>query len=80
MKDFKPSSEDEASSIWNALRDSIYKNALEAFGRRSQKCCDWFENSAPVLLPLVESKLEAFLEYVNHHNPRTLGTLKAAKK
>ena len=79
MKGFKPFLEDAASSTWNALRDSIYKNALEAFGRRSRKSCDWFENSAPVLLPLVESKRQAFLEYVNHPNPKTLGTLRAAR-
>ena len=72
MKDFKPSPEDAASSTCNALRDSIYKNALEAFGSRSRKICDWFENSTLVLLQLVESKQEAFSEYVNHHNPRAL--------
>ena len=80
MKEFKPSPEDAASSTWNSLRDSIYKNALETFGKRSRKSCDWFEDSAPVLLPLVESKRQAFLEYANHPNPKTLGTLRAARK
>ena len=77
---FKPNAEDEASLTWNALRDSMYSSALQTFGKRSYKSSDWFDDNAQVLLPLVESKRQALLQYNNHPSTINLGNLRAARK
>ena len=47
---------DSATEKWEALRDTVYRTALAAFGKRSSKSHDWFEAKSTVMTPVIEAK------------------------
>ena len=72
--------EKSALSKWEKLRNTMYITALETFGKKTSKTCDWFDSKATVMMPVVEEKRSAHLQYINLPNLKNLQALKEARK
>ena len=73
------SSQQSAVDKWTYLRDTIYDQAIAAYGRRTRRNADWFEASAAVMEPVIEAKRTAFLKHKEHPSQRNLDALREAK-
>ena len=80
MKFTSASPDTSASASWSEIRESIYPNALESFGKKTHTNKDWFEENLDVLLPLIEVKREAHVEYQRDPSITSLTTLREARK
>ena len=64
---------------WPLLRDSLHTAASNSFGTTSRKSADWFESSASILAPLVETKRKTLLQYKNIGNQENLAALRISR-
>ena len=53
---------------WDKLRNNIYSIALDIFGKKTSKTCDWFDSKTNVMMPVLEDKQSAHLLYNNQQN------------
>ena len=53
------------------IQESIYQNALESFGKKNHTNKYWFEENITVLLPLINIKQQAHVDY--QHDPISKG-------
>ena len=53
---------DSATKKWEALRDTMYRTALVAFGKRPSKLHDWLEAKSVVMTPIIDAKRAALAE------------------
>ena len=80
IKEITTDSSTSAASIWNQMREKIYDCALKSFGRKRNSKQDWFEDNTSVLLPLIEVKRKALLDYQQNPSPENLQKLSTARK
>ena len=80
MQSISASSDTSASKFWSTIRESIYQNALESFGKKKKFNKDWFGENINVLLPLIKVKRQAYVEYQLDPNSKSLNRLHEAKK
>ena len=57
----------------------MVSTALATFGKRSSKPCGWFEAKSTVLIPVIEAKRAALVEYKRTPSERNLQILRTAK-
>ena len=67
------------TTSWTDIRETVYKTALDTFGKKSQKSPDWFEENLETMLPLIEHKRHAHLEHLRHPSPASLVEVKASR-
>ena len=65
MQSISASSEMFPFKSWSRIRGSTYQNALESFGKVTRANKDWFEENINVLLPLINVKPQAHVDYQN---------------
>ena len=66
-------------SKWTHLRDTIYTSAIDAFGKKSHKNTDWFDEYWDEMKPVTEAKRKALMAYKEKPTPDRLHALKTAK-
>ena len=66
-------------NAWNCIKNAMYDSGKEAFGVSKTSRSDWFEASAPVLLPLIEKKRTALLAHINAPSNITQNQLRDSK-
>ena len=74
------STDTTASLIWSEMKVKIYDSTLEAFGKKTHKSKEWFEENIATLLSLVERKRQAHVEHQHELSPTTLSNLCKAQK
>ena len=52
-----------AEHVWEHLRDTVHSTAVQVFGKRKGKTEDWFEANSTILIPLIEERRLALVEY-----------------
>ena len=57
--------ENSALGKWAKLRSTIYSTALDTFGKNTYKTCGWFNSIVAVMMPVIEDKRSAHLQYIN---------------
>ena len=73
--------EKSALRKWDKLCNTIYSTALNTFGKKTSKTCDWFDSKANVMMPVIVNKQSALhLQYINLPKSKNLQTLKDAKR
>ena len=73
--------EKSALRKWDKLCNTIYSTALNTFGKKTSKTCDWFDSKANVMMPVIVNKKSALhLQYINLPKSKNLQTLKDARK
>ena len=72
--------EKSALRKWDKLRNTIYSTALDTFGKKTSKTCDWFDSKATVMMPAIEDKRSAHLQYINLPYSKNLQALEDARK
>ena len=70
---------DSATEEWEALRDTMYRNALATFGKRSSKSHDWLEAKSTVMTRVIEVRRVALAEYKRTPSERNLPILRIAR-
>ena len=63
------------SEKWDHLRETIQKTAFETFGRKTSKNCDWFEAKSNVMMPIIDEKRAALVQYKRSPNEKYLQAL-----
>ena len=69
-----------ASEQWKHIKATLYKSALEIFGKKEQNNPDWFENNFEELNPFIEAKRKALICYKKHPSHQNHMTLKEARR
>ena len=64
---------------WNYLRDTIYGQALAAYGKKVRRSPDWFEANAAEMETVIEAKRIAFLKHKENPSTRNLDVLREAR-
>ena len=64
---------------WNALRTNIYESAVKVFGQNRATKKDWIEENAETLLPLVDKKKKARMEFNKTSSQKSLDQLRKAR-
>ena len=54
----------------NGIKFVIPSTALDTFGRKISKSCDLFDSKSAVMMPVIEHKRSAHLQYVNLQNAK----------
>ena len=65
--------------LWEHLRDTVHSTALQVFGKKKGKTQDWFEANSSTLLPLIEKRRLALVEYKRLPNQRNLQLVRDAR-
>ena len=69
----------DATTRWNTLSNTIYKAAITAFGKREIPNQDWYNANLHVMVPVIETKREALLAYIHNPCEKTLSSLRSAR-
>ena len=80
MQSVSLSSDTSASKSWSKIQESIYKNALEYFGKKKHTNKDWFNENINVLFPLIKVKRQAHVDYQYDASCTSLEWLRKARK
>ena len=80
MQSVALSSDTDAAKSWSRIQESIYRNALESFGKKKNTNKDWFEENINVLLPLIKIKRQAHVDYQHDPSSTSLNRLREARK
>lgn len=70
---------DSATSKWNYIRDSVFKTAIDTFGKKERRNEDWFEAGAAEIEPAIVAKRAALLAYKKDPSAKTLAALRCAR-
>ena len=70
-----------AEERWNFTRDTIYKCAMDTFGKKEKNNPDWFQAGIATLEPAITAKRVALLNYKREREPsaRTLAAFRKAR-
>ncbi|MCP4267312.1 MAG: hypothetical protein GY777_17355, partial [Candidatus Brocadiaceae bacterium] len=79
MTSVSSQSNTSASESWSRIQKSIYQNALESFGKNKLANKDWFEENTNVLLPLINIKRQAHVDYQHDPSSTSLKRLREAR-
>ncbi len=80
MQSVSLSSDTSAARSWSRIQESIYRNALESFGKKKNTNKDWFEENINVLLPLIKIKRQAHVDYQHDPSSTSLNRLREARR
>ena len=70
---------DSALEKWESLRKTIQTTALATFGKQTTKSHDWFEAKSSAMIPAIEAKRVALMEYKRTPSQNNLQALRAAR-
>ena len=70
---------DSATSMWNHIRESVFKTALNNFGKQRRRSEDWFEAGAAEKQPALAATRAALLAHKQKPSEKTLAALRAAR-
>lgn len=70
---------DSATEKWEALRDIMHRTALTTFGKKTSKSHDCFEAKSTKMIPIIEAKRIALVEYKRSPSTRNLQILRTAR-
>ena len=68
-----------AEERWTFTRDTIYKCAMDTFGKKEKKNPDWFEAGIATLEQAITAKWAALLNYKRELSAKTLAALRKAR-
>ena len=61
---------------WDKLQNTIYNTALDMFGKKTSKKCDWLDSKATVMMPAIEDNCSAHLQYIDLQTQKIYRLLK----
>ena len=70
---------ESACGTWEQLKNNIQKAGIEAFGAPKSSNKDWFIENSNALLPLIDARKSARLEFMKNPTDSTQARLKKAK-
>ena len=65
--------------MWERIRNTVHCTASIIFGKKKGKTQDWFEANSSKLLPLIEERRLALIEYKRIPNQRNLQIVRSAR-
>ena len=68
-----------ARERWEYFRDSVYNAAVTTFGKKTSKSADWFKAHSEEMLPVIEEKRKALVDYKACPSKQNLQILRAAR-
>ena len=71
--------EKSISGKWDKLRHTIHSTALDTFGKKTSKTCDWFDFKATVMIPVIQDVDTVHFQYINLPNSKHLLAIKDAR-